>query len=107
VRQQGHNVIVYEGPLAEGSAVQMGVQVDGAFVGRGEIAWVMTPSGGRVVRTVHGGPYPELTRAHAAVRERCDRQGLRRTGCSWEIYGDWTDDPSQLETEVLYLLASK
>jgi hypothetical protein len=23
---------------------------------------------------------------------------------SWEIYGDWTDDPSKLETTVVYLL---
>ena len=23
---------------------------------------------------------------------------------SWEIYGDWSDDPSKLETTVAYLL---
>jgi hypothetical protein len=26
--------------------------------------------------------------------------------CSWEIYGDWTDDEAQLETRVVYLLGS-
>jgi hypothetical protein len=25
-------------------------------------------------------------------------------GQSWEIYGDWSDDPSRLETRVCYLL---
>jgi hypothetical protein len=23
---------------------------------------------------------------------------------SWEIYGDWSDDPSKLETTIVYLL---
>jgi hypothetical protein len=25
-------------------------------------------------------------------------------GSRWEIYGDWTDDESALETEIVYLL---
>jgi len=25
-------------------------------------------------------------------------------GNSWEIYGDWSDDPSKLETTIVYLL---
>jgi hypothetical protein len=25
-------------------------------------------------------------------------------GRSWEIYGDWSDDPSRLETTAAYLL---
>ena len=25
-------------------------------------------------------------------------------GTSWEIYGDWNDDPTKLETLVVYLL---
>jgi hypothetical protein len=25
-------------------------------------------------------------------------------GKSWEIYGDWSDDPSKLETTIMYLL---
>ena len=25
--------------------------------------------------------------------------------CSWEIYGDWTDDTTKLETQVIYLLS--
>jgi len=24
--------------------------------------------------------------------------------CSWEIYGDWTNDEAKLETQVIYLL---
>ena len=26
-------------------------------------------------------------------------------GGTWEIYGDWTDDPAKLETRIEYLLA--
>ena len=29
-----------------------------------------------------------------------------RAGPAWEIYGDWTDDPAQLRTDVQYLLGS-
>ena len=25
-------------------------------------------------------------------------------GKSWEIYGDWSDDPAKLETTIVYLL---
>jgi hypothetical protein len=31
-----------------------------------------------------------------------DRIG--RAGASWEIYGDWSDEPSKLETTLVYLL---
>jgi len=31
-------------------------------------------------------------------------QGLVRVGPSWEIYGHWREDTSELETEVYYLV---
>jgi hypothetical protein len=30
--------------------------------------------------------------------------GLVRLGPSWEIYGHWREDPSELETEIYYLV---
>ena len=42
--------------------------------------------------------------SHTAVRQWCAEQGETLVGPSWEIYGDWTDDPRALESEVLYLL---
>jgi hypothetical protein len=35
---------------------------------------------------------------------RCE-QPENRAGASWEIYGDWNDDPALLETTIKYLLA--
>ena len=42
--------------------------------------------------------------AYAAVREWCVASGRELTGTSWEIYGDWTDDPTKLETRIVHLL---
>ena len=62
-----------------------------------------TPAG-TVARTVHFGPYNRLRAAHNAVRAWC-KQNQRETPLPfWEIYGDWSDDPAKLRTEVLYLL---
>jgi hypothetical protein len=30
--------------------------------------------------------------------------GRALAGPRWEVYGDWRDDPAELETEVYYLL---
>jgi hypothetical protein len=38
-----------------------------------------------------------------AAGVRANRHGL--AGIDWEIYGDWTDDATKLETTVCYLLA--
>lgn len=54
---------------------------------------------------MHVGPYAGLPQAHAAVIEWCKGRGLQLAGRSWEIYGDWFDDPAKLETEVLVLVA--
>ena len=44
----------------------------------------------------------------AAVRREvhawCKAQGRVIAALSWELYGDWTDDESKLETTVFYLL---
>jgi effector-binding domain-containing protein len=60
---------------------------------------------GPVAMTVHRGPYAELGAAHDAVVQWCDREGHRRTGTRWEIYGPHRDDPAELATEIYWLLA--
>jgi hypothetical protein len=42
--------------------------------------------------------------AHTAVRSWCAARRLRIAGPRWEVYGDWREDPAELETEVYYLL---
>jgi effector-binding domain-containing protein len=59
---------------------------------------------GEVAMTIHRGPYQDLRTAHDTVRQWCAAEGPTLAGPSWEIYGDWHDDPAELETEVYYLL---
>ena len=43
--------------------------------------------------------------AHAAIQAWCAAHDRRIGSASWELYGDPTDDPAQLETTISYLLA--
>jgi len=45
-----------------------------------------------------------LKDAHEALHAWIAANGRQVGGWSWEIYGDWNDDPRKLETQVLYLL---
>jgi effector-binding domain-containing protein len=38
------------------------------------------------------------------VRRLVEAEGLELAGPRWEIYGHWREDPSELETEIYYLL---
>ena len=60
---------------------------------------------GQVALTVHWGPYSRLGEAHRAVIDWCAAQGKQRTGTRWEVYGPHNNDPSQVWTEVYWLLA--
>ena len=50
-----------------------------------------------------------LGAAHDGVRQWCRASNYRLAGPSWEIYGhwqrEWNDDPSQIRTDVYYLLS--
>jgi len=61
---------------------------------------------GAVARTIHIGPYHLLSGAHSAILDWCAEANVPLAGPNWEIYGHWTDDPSQLRTDVCYLLRS-
>ncbi len=80
-----------------------GVEVTREFAGSGEVRPVSTPSG-EVAVVRHLGPYDGLAQAHAAIRAWAKESGRAFAGTSWEIYGDWTDDPTKIETAVMYLL---
>jgi effector-binding domain-containing protein len=68
----GHNVVVYRDfDRASGvMAIEVGVQVESALPGNGEIVPLSTP-GGLVVTTVHLGPYDKLGDASSALHEFC------------------------------------
>jgi len=91
---------------AQGS-VEVGAEVSEPFAGNDRVHCSQLPAG-RVVTTVHFGPYQRLSDAHAAIREWCARHGHRCSGVSWEIYGHWEEswntDSSKIRTDVFYLL---
>jgi effector-binding domain-containing protein len=83
--------------------VEVGVQVTGPFAGGDGCVPSELPAG-EVASTVHRGPYHLLGEAHRAVQAWCAANGRSMAGPRWEIYGDWREDPAELETEVCYLL---
>ena len=44
-------------------------------------------------------------RRYAALQRWCAASGRQQTGTSWEVYGDWADDPKQRRTDIYLLLA--
>jgi effector-binding domain-containing protein len=100
VKSDGHNIAIYSG-----RGIDAGAGVFEKFEGSGEIACVATSSG-LAASVVHMGPYEQLGKAHAAVRDWCAANGHAIEGTNWEIYGHHEDDPARRRTDVFYLLRS-
>jgi effector-binding domain-containing protein len=98
--QTGHNVMLYRDDVPN---VEVGVQVSGTFEPSGRVVPSVLPAG-EIATALHRGPYDALEEAHLAVRTWCAARRHALTGVRWEIYGDWHEDPNDLETEVCYLL---
>ena len=103
--QAGRHVAVYwDGSIR----LEVGVELHGPFAEDGEVVRSATPAGAVALAT-HFGPYGGLGGAHDAVRQWCRANNHRLAGPNWEIYGhwqrEWNDDPSQIRTDVYYLLA--
>jgi effector-binding domain-containing protein len=101
VVQTGHNVMLYKDDIPN---VEVGVEVAHAFTSPGPVVSSALPAGETAV-VLHRGPYDGLGAAHRAVLDWCAANGRTPAGARWEIYGDWAEDPADLETEVHYLLA--
>jgi hypothetical protein len=88
--------------------LEVGVELLGPFVDQGEVVRSATPAGA-VALVTHWGPYGGLGTAHDAIRQRCAADNRALAGPRWEIYGhwqrEWNTDPSQIRTDVYYLLA--
>ncbi|GIH25027.1 hypothetical protein Aph01nite_33370 [Acrocarpospora phusangensis] len=98
--RKGRNVMLYKNDIPH---VEIGVELDQPATVSGRVIQSALPAGA-VAMTVHRGPYGDLGTAHEAVLHWCADHGLHPAGPRWEVYGHWTEDPSQLETEVFYLL---
>jgi len=108
LRTDGHNVFLYHHPAARDLPmdVDFGVEVVRAFEPQGEVRPVETPAGEAAV-AVHRGPYDRMKETHDAIHAWRAANNRAFAGTSWEIYGDHDDDPAQLETTIVYLLARK
>ena len=95
------NVILYRDDVPH---VEVGVELNQPCRLSGRVVASTLPAG-RVAFTVHRGPYAGLAAAHRAVLDRCAAEGLRPAGPRWELYGPHRDDPSEIWTEVYYLLS--
>jgi effector-binding domain-containing protein len=105
LRTDGHNVFLYhhvDRPEA-GMPVDFGVEVTRRFEPKGEVRCVETPTGEAAV-LAHRGAYSGLAKTHAALHAWCAANGRAIGAHSLEIYGDWADDASKLETTIQYLL---
>jgi effector-binding domain-containing protein len=88
--------------------LEVGVEMSGSFSEGGNVIRSATPAG-VVATATHYGPYKGLGSAHAAIHQWCQSHGYQLAGPKWEIYGHWqtkwNDDPSQIRTDVCYLLS--
>ena len=105
LRTDGHNIFLYHHPARRSDRmdVDFGVEVVREFSPSGEIKPVKTPAG-EVAAATHVGPYDRLGQTHDAIHAWARDNHREIAGQSWEIYGDWNDDPAKLETTVMYWL---
>lgn len=105
IELDGQNIFVYRDVgCADGDVdMEFGVGVTAPFSASGPVRCSRLPVG-PVATTTHWGDYAGLGGAHAAVIARCRELARSLTGTRWEVYGHWSDDPTQVRTDVYYLL---
>ena len=106
LRTDGRNFFLYHHPANRRSPmdVDFGVEVTREFAASGEVFAAASPAG-KVAGALHLGPYDRLGETHGAIHAWAAVRRLTFAGKSWEIYGDWNNDPAKLETRVEYLLS--
>ena len=107
LRVDGHNCFLYHHPIDGGGVMEVdfGVQVVRSVEGEGEgeVICTKTPAG-EAAMTTHIGSYAGLSAAHNAIHSWRAETGRAFGEYSWEIYGDWNNDETKLETQVVYML---
>lgn len=106
VQLDGQNIFVYRDVAGMPGTVdvEFGVGLTQPFAGAGDVVPSLLPSGDAATAT-HTGSYAGLGDTHRAIVEWCRANGRALAGPRWEVYGHWTDDASQLQTKIWYLLA--
>jgi effector-binding domain-containing protein len=106
LKRPGRHVALY----LEGGWVEVGAEVSERFTGNDRVQCSQLPSG-RVVTSVHFGPYQRLGDAHSAIQRWSSEHGHQLSKVCWEIYGHWDEswnaDPSKIRTDVFHLVEDK
>lgn len=99
----GHNFILYSNETKEGGTLLIGVldrQPGGADA---DVKPAYIP-GGRAITAPHFGDYGKMRSTYDILHAEVKARALRRAPMSLEIYGDWSDDPAKVGTDLhLYL----
>jgi effector-binding domain-containing protein len=105
LRTDGHNVFLYHHPARRDQPmdIDFGVEVSRGFETAGEVYARESPAG-QVAVAIHLGAYDRMKETHDTIHAWAVANNRAFAGKSWEIYGDWSDDPSKLETTIVYLL---
>ena len=99
----GHNFILYSNETKEGGTLLVGVLDRQPGGGDADVKAAHVP-GGRVITAAHWGDYSRMRETYDVLHAEVKAKGLRRAPMSLEIYGDWSDDPTKVKTDVyLYL----
>lgn len=101
ITQAGHNVMPYRD---DRPSVEVGIEVSGSFPPvAGSCPRRCRRAGWRPPSTA--GPTTGWARPTTPSRRGPVGEGHTLTRVRWEVYGDWSDDPTKLETETAWLLA--
>lgn len=103
VTQVGHNYAIYERGTHKDLLVRAGFPVSGTFA-ETQAVKCFTLAPGKAAHAMHVGSYSELHRTYACLDAWCKAQDLPLSGQSWELYGDWHEDPAKCETGIYYRL---
>jgi effector-binding domain-containing protein len=101
----GHNVVLYRnGSPGVEVAVEVGVQVTGAFAPAGRVVPSTLPAV-EAATAVHKGTPAEIGAAHDAVLAWASAQGRKPTGARWEIYSHPDPKTGHFDVAVYWELA--
>jgi effector-binding domain-containing protein len=103
VAGHGHNFIFYSNETKAGATMLVGVLDRQPGGGDPDVKAVHVP-GGRAITAAHVGDYGQMKSTYDVLHAAVKAKKLRRAPMSLEIYGDWSDDPGKVRTDLyLYL----
>ena len=102
----GHNFILYSNETNEGGTLLIGV-LDRQPGGADPDVKAAHVPGGRVITAAHMGDYGRMRETYDVLHAEVKAKALRRIWMSLEVYGDWSDEPAKVKTDLyLYLAVS-